>query len=91
MSMMSFTMLARSWKKAFFSIRKRFAVRQPVNAHPRNTYQLVGFIFPKGDIVLCHTGNHTGATACTFIQIDDHSKLLGVFRFHLHPLAIIIL
>jgi hypothetical protein len=80
MSMVSFTMLARPWKKAFLSVRKRFTVRQLVDAHPRDTYQLVGFIFPKGDIVLCHTGNHTCATTCAFIQIND---------FHLHPLVII--
>jgi hypothetical protein len=84
-------MLAGSWKKAFLSVRKRFAVRQPVNAHPRNTDQLVGFIFPKGNIVLCHTGNHACAATCAFIQINDHPKLLGIFAFHLHPLAIIIL
>jgi hypothetical protein len=58
--------------------------------HPGNVQHLIGIIFAKGNIVFRITGNHAGTATGTLVQVYNHSKFLGVFVFHQHPLEIII-
>jgi hypothetical protein len=82
MARVTFTLLTRSGQETFFGIRIRFPVGQPIDPHPGNAEQLISVIFPKGHVVFSHAGHHTGTATDTFVQIDDHPKLLV---FHSNP------
>jgi hypothetical protein len=58
--------------------------------HPGNTEHLIGIIFAKRNVVFRHAGHHTCAATGAFVQINYHSKLVGIFVFHQHPLAMTI-
>ena len=58
-----------------------------INAHPRNTDQLIGFVFSERHVVFRHTGDHARPASSTLIQIDEHSEFVGFFYFHLNLIA----
>jgi hypothetical protein len=72
------TMLAGPGKIADFGIGVRFAVGQPVNLHPGDADQFIGFVLPERDVVFGHTGHHAGAATGTFVQVDDHAITFGL-------------
>jgi hypothetical protein len=88
MARVSLTLLTWPWQETFFGIRIRFSVGKPVYPHPGDANQFIGVIFSKRHIVLSHAGHHTSTATDTFIQIDDHPKLL---MFHSNPLKLTIL
>jgi hypothetical protein len=78
----TFTLLTWPGQETFLAIRIRFAVGHPVDPHPGNAEQFIRVILSKGHVVFSRTGHHTGTATDTFVQIDDHPKLLV---FHSNP------
>jgi hypothetical protein len=76
------TMLAGTGQISDFSFRKGFPIGQFVHPHPGDTVLFVGFILLKRNVILRHARDHTGTASRAFVQIDNHSELMGFFIFY---------
>jgi hypothetical protein len=75
MMAMTLTVLTGPWDIGDVRIWKRTTIGNLIHSHPKVTAQPVTVVFPKGQVVLSHTGHHAGAAAGTLIQIDHHAVL----------------
>jgi predicted P-loop ATPase/GTPase len=87
-----FTMLARPGDEADITVWERESVADLVHPHPEVLNQsVVRIVRPKRDVVFRHTGNHTGTTARTLVQINNHpipvSFSAMMYLAHSYPLC----